>query len=108
MSARLCPALAWTLEEFLAWERQEPERHGFDGVGPMATTGGTLRHSAIGTQVVLALGRRLRQPCFAFRGDVKVRVAGNRIRYPDAAVTCIHPLPEDDEVLPDPVAVFEV
>jgi Uma2 family endonuclease len=108
MSAHLRPALAWTLEEFLDWERQQEARWEFDGVGPVAMTGGTLRHSIIGSQVFLALSARLRPPCRAFRGDVKVQVAENRIRYPDAVVSCTDPLPEGDDILPGPVVVFEV
>ncbi len=96
------------MEEFLDWERQQEERYEFDGVGPVAMTGGSLRHSALGTRLVEALRQRLRRPCRAFRGDVKVRTAGNRIRYPDAAVTCTDPLPEESDILPDPVVVFEV
>ena len=29
-----------TLAEFLAWEERQPLRHEFDGVGPVAMTGG--------------------------------------------------------------------
>lgn len=107
MSAHLRP-LAWTLEEFLDWERQQEERYEFDGVGPVAMTGGTLRHSDIASLLDISLRQRLRRPCRAFRGDVKIRVAGNRIRYPDVAVSCTDPLPVDSDILPDPVAVFEV
>ena len=107
MSAHLRP-LAWTPEEFLDWERQQELRYEFDGVGPVAMTGGTLRHSDIASLIDVALRQRLRRPCRAFRGDVKVRVATNRYRYPDAVVSCSEPLPEDSDILPDPVVVFEV
>jgi Uma2 family endonuclease len=107
MSAHPQP-LAWTLEEFLDWERQQEERHEFDGVGPVAMVGGTLRHSDIASRIDIALRNRLSHPCRAFRGDVKIRVARNRIRYPDAMVTCTDPLPEESDILPDPVVVFEV
>ena len=36
-------SLAWTLEEFLDWERGQELRHEFDGVQPVAMTGGTWR-----------------------------------------------------------------
>lgn len=107
MSAHL-RHLEWTLDEFLTWERAREERWEFDGVQPVAMTGGSLRHSAIAMALLQALQTRLRPPCRAFRGDVKVRTVGTRVRYPDAAITCTDPLPVEDDILPAPVVVFEV
>ena len=96
-----------TLDEFLAWERRQELRYEFDGVRPIATTGGTVEHSVIATNLVRAQEDRLRgKPCRAFRGDPKIVVAG-RIRYPDAMVTC-SPVPRGTDVIPEPVVVFEV
>lgn len=95
-----------TLDEFLAWERAQELRYEFDGVQPVAMTGGTVAHSVIGSNVFLALDARLRAPCRAFRGDLKVVVA-DQVRYPDAVVTC-SPVADDADVVPEPVAVFEV
>lgn len=96
-----------TLDEFLAWERGQELRHEFDGVRPVAMTGGTVEHSVIATNLVRALEDRLRgAQCRAFRGDLKIMVAG-RIRYPDAMVTCT-PVPRGTDVIPEPVVVFEV
>jgi Uma2 family endonuclease len=106
MSASLKPI--WSIDEFLAWERLQQERYEFDGVQPIGLVGGSLRHSAVATALVEALRRRLRPPCRAFRGDVKVLTAPGRIRYPDAVVTCTEDLPEDSDVVPRPVVVFEV
>ena len=96
-----------TLDEFLAWERGQELRYEFDGVRPVAMNGGTLAHSIIATNLVRALQDRLRgKPCRAFRGDVKVVVAG-RVRYPDAIVTC-SPVDTSSDIVPEPVVVFEV
>lgn len=96
-----------TLDEFLAWERRQELRYEFDGIRPVAMTGGTVEHSVIATNLVRALEDRLRgKPCRAFRGDLKIMVAG-RIRYPDAMVTC-SPVPRGTDVIPEPVVVFEV
>ena len=93
------------LEEFLAWERRQELRYEFDGVQPM--TGGTVAHSVIATNVVRGLQDRLRGGrCRAFRGDLKILVAG-RIRYPDAVVAC-SPVANDADIVPDSVVVFEV
>lgn len=96
-----------TLDEFLAWERGQELRYEFDGIRPVATTGGTVEHSEIATNLVRALGDRLcGQRCRAFRGDLKIIVAG-RIRYPNAMVTC-SPVPRGTDIVPEPVVVFEV
>lgn len=96
-----------SIEEFLAWERRQELRYEFDGVRPIAMTGGTIAHSVIATNLVRALEDRLHaKPCRAFRGDVKILVAG-RVRYPDAVVTC-SPVANDADVVPEPVVVFEV
>jgi len=95
------------LAEFLAWEREQDLRYEFDGERPVAMTGGTVAHSVVATNLVRALEDRLRGgPCRAFRGDVKIVVAG-RVRYPDAVVTC-SPVADDAEIVPDPAIVFEV
>jgi Uma2 family endonuclease len=95
-----------TLDEFLAWERRQELRYEFDGIGPVAMTGGTLDHSAIATNLVVALRDRLRSPCRAYRGDVKIIVA-DHVRYPDLVVTC-SPAPGATDIVPEPVVVFEV
>lgn len=76
-----------TLEEFLAWERAQPERYEFDGIQPVAMTGGSLRHARVGTRMVVALANRVQPPCEAFGPELKVITVG-RVRYPDASVVC--------------------
>ncbi|MDQ2805126.1 MAG: Uma2 family endonuclease [Pseudomonadota bacterium] len=94
------------LDEFLDWERGQELRYEFDGVQPVAMTGGTVAHSVIASNVARALEDRLQTPCRAFRGDLKV-LAANRVRYPDVVVTCA-PVPDESDVLPEPLVVFEV
>lgn len=95
-----------TLDEFLAWEREQELRYEFDGLRPVAMTGGTIAHSEIARNVVEALRLRLQgKPCRAFRGDLKIMVVG-RARYPDAMVTCS--VADDADIIPEPVVVFEV
>lgn len=96
-----------TLDEFLAWERRQELRYEFDGFQPLAMTGGTVEHSVIGTNLALSLRDRLGGgPCRAFRGDIKMVVAGH-VRYPDVVVTC-SPVPRGTDIVPEPVVVFEV
>ena len=51
-----------TLAEFLAWEERQELRYEFDGMQPVAMTGGTLRHEAIGRNAPRAFAgsRRIR------------------------------------------------
>ena len=102
MSAALKPL---TLDEFLAWERAQPARYEFDGVQPVAMTGGSRAHSRVGTRLVVALGSRVRPPCEPFGPDLKVPTIG-RIRYPDASVVC--GASDETSDLVEPTVVCEV
>ena len=101
MSASLKPLY---VEEFLAWERAQPERYEFDGIQPVAMTGGG-QHVRIITRLIVALGYRVKPPCEVFGTDLKVQPVG-RIRYPDASVVCSDGN-DTDEII-EPTAVFEV
>jgi Uma2 family endonuclease len=102
MSASLRPL---TLEEFLDWERSQPERYEFDGTQPVGMTGGSVAHARIVRRLVTALAARLGSGCEVFAGDLKVLTAG-RARYPDATVVCGMIDPRSDAV--EPSVVVEV
>ena len=96
-----------TLEQFLSWEAQQELRYEFDGIQPVAMTGGTAAHSAIQRNLAIVIGGRLRgKPCQFHGSDLKIEVAG-RIRYPDGFVVC-SPVARDATVVCDPVVIFEV
>lgn len=103
MSASLRPM---TLEEFLDWERRQPERYEFDGVEPVAMTGGTVRHARVVGNLFFALRTRLGAGCEAFAGELKVVTAPGRARYPDVLVACGVSDATRDTV--EPTLVFEV
>jgi Uma2 family endonuclease len=102
MSASLKPL---TVDEFLAWERSQPSRYEFDGIQPVAMTGGSVSHVRIITRLTIALGIRVRPPCEPFGPELKV-LTGGRVRYPDATVACGGSSEEADTITP--MAVFEV
>jgi Uma2 family endonuclease len=102
MSASLKPL---TLAEFPDWERSQPERYEFDGIQPVAMTGGSRPHARNGTRLVVALANRVRPPCEAFGPELKVLTTG-RVRYPDATVVC-GGSDEDDDIV-EPTVVCEV
>ena len=96
------------LAEFLAWEERQPLRYEFDGVRPVAMTGGTYGHSTIQGNLAIAIGGRLRGKLCRFQGsDLKIQVAEGHIRYPDGMVVC-SPVDRAATVVHDPVVVFEV
>ncbi len=98
-----------THEQFFAWAETQDARHEFDGVRPVAMTGGTNDHGIIAGNIHVQLRLRLRGgPCMPMGPEGGgVATTGNRIRYPDATVTCSRP---DGRglLVPDPIIVFEV
>ena len=96
-----------TVAEFLDWEERQPTKYEFDGFQPVAMVGVTNAHSIIQSNLIVALGSRLRgTPCQAHGSDFKISVAG-RIRYPDAMVVCT-PVAADAKLTADPVVLFEI
>jgi len=96
-----------TVDAFLAWEERQELRHEFDGIVPVAMTGGTYEHDAIQVNLIRALANRLAgTPCRTHGNSIKVQVMGS-VRYPDAFVTC-GPIPRGATLLHDPVVIFEV
>jgi hypothetical protein len=69
----------WTVDDFVAWERRQPERYEFFGDMIRVMVGGSNAHTIIKENVVGALRERLRgQPC---------RVLGEGPRMPPCTRT---------------------
>lgn len=83
----------WTVEQFLSWENEQPERHEFVGGEVFAMTGARDGHNTIAGNVFAKLRSHLRgTPCRAYIADMKLHVTRETaIFYPDVMVTC-HPL----------------
>jgi Uma2 family endonuclease len=97
-----------TLEEFLAWEREQPERYERVSSVIRMMTGGTLDHNRITLNVAEALRQRLRGgDCEAFVNDVKVVTPAGDVMYPDVVVACGE-LPGKATVMDAPVVIVEV
>jgi Uma2 family endonuclease len=95
------------MDTFLAWEGRQELRWEFDGFAPVAMTGGSNEHEAIGTRLRTLLDVALMDKRCRVRGPtMKIEVAG-RIRYPDAFVFC-SATTRGQTVIADPVVVFEV
>ena len=97
----------WTVDDFLAFEAEEPERYEFvDGIVRMMT-GASAAHSAIKGNIFAELRAAVRSgPCRVDVDDLKV-VTGTAVMYPDVLVICRPIAPEDDRVT-DPTVIVEV
>jgi Uma2 family endonuclease len=99
-----------SLDDFIAWEEQQELRYELlpGGVITMMA-GGTGDHDAIATNVIMALGPRLRgSGCRIHGSNLKVTSEDARSSvYPDAFVRCGPPVGEGIRT-DDPVVVFEV
>jgi Uma2 family endonuclease len=101
------PRKPMTLPQFLTWEERLELRYEFDGFQPVAMTGGTDAHEAIGGTLRSLLQAHLRRkPCRVRGPTMKIEVM-DRIRYPDAFVYCT-PVPPTETVIKNPVVVFEI
>ena len=99
---------AMTREAFFAWAQLQGARYEFDGLRPVAMTGGSNNHSRTSQNIYFALRSRLQgSACQAFGPDAGLATTGNAVRYPDALVTCSK-VPGAGYVVPGVVVVFEV
>jgi Uma2 family endonuclease len=99
-----------SLDEFLAWEREQDERWEFDAGVTTMMTGGSLPHATISGNIFAALHQHLRgTSCRPFNGDAKVVPGGgDRSYYPDVSVTCSPLTGDEGDIVPDPILVIEV
>jgi Uma2 family endonuclease len=97
-----------TRDEFLAWAESQQGRHEFDGLQPVAMTGGNAVHDRLRRRLTRLLEDRLAgTPCEPFGPDFAVATVGGAIRSPDALVTCT-PIQSKDKLATGVVVVFEV
>jgi Uma2 family endonuclease len=102
------PLQKMTLEEFLAWEENEPQRHEFYRGEAFAMVGGTARHN----RVILNLASRIADhlegtPCQVFAENMKLLIADG-VLYPDVVVTCGKAEAGDEQTVSDPKLIIEV
>ena len=98
-----------TQDDFFAWAESQDGRYEFDGIQPIAMTGGTMNHGVIADNIRAELKQRLRgSRCRSVSPDGGgVQTVGKRLRYPEATVTCSQ-FAGPDRIIPKPVIVFEV
>lgn len=88
----------WTVEEYLAFERQSEEKHEYYAGEIFAMSGASRRHNLIVTNTVTTLGTQLaQQPCEVYPSDMRIKVSAIKYTYPDVSVVCGEPLFSDNE-----------
>ena len=99
-----------TVEEYLAWERTQTERHEYFDGEVFSQAGGTRRHSLIGANVLRAIGNFLEdRECEAHGRDMRVLVeAIGYYAYPDVSVVCPPVQGNSDDVITNPILIVEV
>ena len=99
-----------TVEEYLAWERKQTERHEYFAGEVFSQAGGTRRHSLIGANVVRAIGNFLDDhECEAHGSDMRVHVeATGYYAYPDVSVVCPPIEGYSDDIISNPTMIVEV
>lgn len=104
--------LRMTASEYLAWEREQPEKHEYHLGEIFAMAGGRARHNYLSN----AIGAELRaslcgKPCQVFSSDQRVSVERDkRYVYPDAVVASggVRNEPGTTDVLTNPTVIVEV
>jgi Uma2 family endonuclease len=107
MTALRPPVLS--LDAFLQWENDQPERHEYHRGEVFAMVGARRSHG----RVVSNLNRRLAEhldgsPCQVFAEAMKLQVADDTILYPDVFVTCDKADLATEMVFTSPKVVIEV
>lgn len=109
LPARLASA-AMTLDEFIAWENEQTERHEFFRGEVVAMVGASQVHNVVTLNLAVALHKRLDlSACRVLASDMKVRIeAADAMFYPDVVVSCSRSDRARAHALLEPVFVAEV
>jgi Uma2 family endonuclease len=110
VSATVAPSM--TAAEYLAWEREQTERHHYVRGEVFAMAGGSPRHNALGLRVGGKLDAAFGEgPCHALSADQRVAIReGEHYVYPDVTVVCgpRQFAPGTKDTLVNPAVVVEV
>lgn len=98
-----------SLDDFLAWENTQPERHEFYRGEVFAMVGGQRTHERVIANLVRHFGNQLDgTPCQVFTAGLKLQIADDTVLYPDLMVTCNKSDLAADLALRAPTLVIEV
>ena len=101
-----------TASEYLAWEREQPERHEYWRGEVFAMAGGSPRHNALTAALARDVGAAMRgSKCRVLSSDQRIVVwPGERYVYADASLVCggFELAEGTSDVLANPRTLFEV
>jgi Uma2 family endonuclease len=101
-----------TAAEYLAWEREQPDKHEYHLGEVFAMAGGSPRHNFLSAAVIGELRAVVRdRGCAALSPDQRISAAeGERYVYADAVVACggLRMEPGTTDVLANPSVIVEV
>lgn len=98
-----------TLEDFLLWENEQPDKHEFHRGEVFAMVGARRVHGRVVANLSRVLGNVLSgSPCQVFSEGMKVQPADDTILYPDVFVTCDAADLRTDMIFRAPKLVIEV
>ncbi len=102
----------YTAEEYLALERNAPNKNEFHDGQIYAMTGASRKHNLITINIARELSLQLKnRTCETYSGDMRIKAAtAQNYHYPDAVVVCGTPEFEDAHVdtLLNPTLLIEV
>ena len=98
--------------EYLAWEREQPQKHEFHCGEVFAMAGGSPRHNLLAAAFAAELRAATRaKGCHALSSDQRISASvGERYVYADAVVVCgeLRTEPGTIDVLSNPTVIVEV
>lgn len=100
-----------TPDQFLAWERDQRDRHIYVAGEVFAMAGGSPRHNHLAARLLGRLDSALAGgPCRAYSSDQKLGLPNDEFVYADAALVCgsLELRPGTTDVVTNPAAVIEV
>jgi Uma2 family endonuclease len=108
--SRVATRSQMTADDYLAWERAQPEKHEFFHGDVFAMAGASPRHNQLCMNVGFALMTALRpRGCSVLTSDQRVSfMQRTRYVYPDLTVTCGALEIEANDVLVNPQVIVEV
>ena len=107
MNALTQPKL--TLEAYLAWENEQPEKHEFHRGEVFAMVGARRAHGCVVANLSREIGNQLKgSPCRVFTEGMKVQIGEDTVLYPDIFVTCDRDDLATEMIFRAPTLVVEV
>lgn len=102
---------SWTPEEYLAFERESPEKHEYFDGEIFAMAGSNRQHDRIATTLMAVLVQRLGAgPCEPFSSDMRIHIPANgKFTYSDGLIACGAEFQDNAvDTLLNPCVIFEV